>query len=216
MEKVSLIAGKDKTKPVAPNGDRVLTSMRGNPPHATLGAYTMDHAYNHFQTIPCPFPTDYKFRQIMPMLRTGEKSAAKRGERVNLGNNYEFPLSNLRITITTRNGGMHRFQLYTYAPFFERADIVRHYASECGRVRVFPVRFTTGERSAETNKLLSFTMPDQFEVYVNGKRVPDHQYTIARAAKPKQHRERNAGKQSLGKVAANTFSHPIHDPRGML
>lgn len=93
-------------------------------------------------------------------------------------------LSAIRVNIFPRGGEKRHFDLY-------RIPFVDGLTSPCGRVRVFTHASAIGETTVR--------MADQFTVYVNEKRVPDHQFSILRARKPSQYRPAAASKQTLGR-----------------
>lgn len=94
-------------------------------------------------------------------------------------------LSAIRINIFPRGGEKRHFNLY-------RVPFVDGLVSSCGRVRV-----------------LRSTLDDQFLVYINEKRVPDHQFSILRSRKPSQAKPAAQYKRSNGRATEAMFSHPI-------
>lgn len=103
-------------------------------------------------------------------------------------------LSAIRVNIFPRGGEKRHFNLY-------RIPFVDGLTSSCGRVRVFPHRVEiAGEKIRQ---------PDQFTVFVNEKRVPDHQFSILRARKPAQAKPAAQYKRSNGRATQAMFSHPI-------
>jgi hypothetical protein len=109
-------------------------------------------------------------------------------------------LSNVRINITTKSGGLFKFDLYMQPAFDESAACL---VSSCGRVTVIPHKVEIGEQI--------ILVKDQFHVFVNGKRVPDRQFTIAYAQRPKMARRASQYKHTGGRFDASVFSSPVVD-----
>lgn len=95
-------------------------------------------------------------------------------------------LSSIRVNIFPRGGEKRHFNLY-------RIPFVDGLVSPCGRVRVFKAE-----------------LDNQYLVFVNEKRVPDHQFSVMRARKPSQYRPASAYKQTNGRATAATFTNPIN------
>lgn len=103
-------------------------------------------------------------------------------------------LSAIRVNIFPRGGEKRHFNLY-------RVPFVDGLVSPCGRVRVFSHVIEIGETTIR--------QADQFTVFINEKRVPDHQFSILRARKPAQAKPAAQYKRSRGRAGADIFAHPI-------
>ena len=97
-------------------------------------------------------------------------------------------LSGLRVNIFTNGGdSVRHFNLY-------RLPFCPYLISPCKRITVHPHRV---EIDGTRHRLA-----DQFTVYVNDKRVPDHQYSTTRAHKPKQYKAAPRHKQTRGQAVS--------------
>ena len=80
-------------------------------------------------------------------------------------NDFQPKLSDKILILIGKSGHPYRFDLY-------RQAFVKGLFSPCKRVRVHPCRDEDGD-----------TVPNQFDIFFNGNKVPDDRYTFKYAKK---------------------------------
>lgn len=104
------------------------------------------------------------------------------------------PLSRVRITLFGKSGNPYQFNLYTFAPCFEKEP--RHLFSSCGRVIVMRNRVDLAAADADEADIV--TIPGQYFVFFNGNRVPEDRYIVRERMRERGGKRTSAWKQTRG------------------